>query len=343
MPTHEHLRRFKPEELIHELRVRAALSRDDRETIAATRFADHPLSAFRAPNAARTMKPHPDLTEMPSEEIFKAARAQQKSIYGVDDRLDIINVGDTEIQLVADSVAALFKAADVISNGDGTSSLRVEPYGTAYGLCQTERFRTQPIGAFCTGFLVGPDLIATAGHCVEAIDVRDRRCVFGYRMLDDDNAQTIIPKSDIYKGNEIVGRVLTSGGPDWAIIRLDRPVEGRTVAHLRRAGMAAAGQSVYVIGHPVGLPLKFADGARITDNSPSTFFSANLDTFGGNSGSPVFSVVDGKHIVEGILVRGEPDFVKVNGCTRSQVYPTTGAKGENCTRVAEFAHLVPKD
>jgi V8-like Glu-specific endopeptidase len=107
-------------------------------------------------------------------------------------------------------------------------------------------------------------------------------------------------------------------------------------------GMASADQEVFVIGHPVGLPLKYAGNAKITDNSPSTYFSANLDTFGGNSGSPVFSMVDGKHIVEGILVRGETDFVEVNGCTRSQVYPTTGQMGENCTRVAEFAHLVPE-
>jgi len=342
MPNQEQLKRFKPEELLYELRVRAALSRGDRKPIVATRFADHPLSAFRAPNAARTMKPHPELTEMPSEEIFEAVRAQQKAIYGVDDRLDIINVGDADVQRAAESVAALFHAPDVTSNQNGTSSVRVENFGTAYDLCQNERFRTQPIGAFCSGFLVGLDLIATAGHCAKAIDVRDRRCVFGYRMLDDNNAQTSIPDSEIYKGIEIIGRVLTPEGADWAIIRLDRRVEGHTVARIRRTGMAAADQEVYVIGHPVGLPLKYAGGAAITDNSPSTYFSANLDTFGGNSGSPVFSVVDGEHIAEGILVRGETDFVEVNGCTRSQVYPTTGQMGENCTRVAEFAHLIPE-
>ena len=39
MPNQEQLKRFKPEELLYELRVRAALSRDDRKPIVATRFA----------------------------------------------------------------------------------------------------------------------------------------------------------------------------------------------------------------------------------------------------------------------------------------------------------------
>ena len=192
MPIPEILKKFKPEILVHELRVRAAATRHERKPNEATRFADHPLSAYRSAVAAPTMKPDPALSDIKSEVIYAAMREQQKAIYGVDDRLDIVNVGDADIQHAADSVAALFHAPDVTSNHDGTSSLRVLPFGSVFHLCQSERYQTQPVGAFCTGFLVGPDLIATAGHCAKAIDVRDRRCVFGYRMLDDDHAQTRI-------------------------------------------------------------------------------------------------------------------------------------------------------
>ena len=41
-------------------------------------------------------------------------------------------------------------------------------------------------------------------------------------------------------------------------------------------------------------------------NTNDLFFTANLDTFGGNSGAPVFDMNTG--LVEGIVVRGESDF-----------------------------------
>lgn len=44
------------------------------------------------------------------------------------------------------------------------------------------------------------------------------------------------------------------------------------------------------------------------DNSNPLYFSSNLDTFGGNSGSVVFDADSG--LVEGILVRGDQDFVQ---------------------------------
>jgi hypothetical protein len=64
----------------------------------------------------------------------------------------------------------------------------------------------------------------------------------------------------------------------------------------------------------MGLPQKYAPAAKIRDNS--------LDTCGGNFGSPVFNATDYK--VEGILVRGENDFVSDGTCYVSLVCPTTG-------------------
>jgi hypothetical protein len=69
------------------------------------------------------------------------------------------------------------------------------------------------------------------------------------------------------------------------------------------------------------------------------FFVANLDTYGGNSGSPVFN--SETHKVEGILVRGETDFTTIGACTVSMRCPNTGCRGEDCTRITEFAHLIP--
>jgi hypothetical protein len=66
---------------------------------------------------------------------------------------------------------------------------------------------------------------------------------------------------------------------------------------------------------------------------------ANTDTYGGNSGSPIFNSTT--HVVEGILVRGETDFVWNGNCRVSNVCTANGCRGEDCTRTTEFENLVP--
>jgi hypothetical protein len=62
-----------------------------------------------------------------------------------------------------------------------------------------------------------------------------------------------------------------------------------------------------VIGHPTGLPTKISPEGKITRNVEKYTFSANLDTFHGNSGSAVFDANTG--VVEGILIQGRNDYV----------------------------------
>jgi S1-C subfamily serine protease len=267
-----------------------------------------------------------------SKRLVVALAAKQKVIYGVDDRKDFYEFPGEREKTLARSVAALFEASSVSSNGDGTSTLRTVSLKDSRNVCQSERFADQPVGAFCTGFLVGPDLVATAGHCVDAGSVTGVRFVFGFHMLDDKNPALQISDSDIYAGRELAGRVLGNSGEDWALVRLDREAVERPALPVRTSGSIEEGEPVFVMGHPSGLPLKFADGAQVRDNSPVPYFVANLDTYGGNSGSPVF----GKNgIVEGILVRGETDYLSVGDCSISFVCPTTGCGGEHCTRITE--------
>ena len=40
-----------------------------------------------------------------------------------------------------------------------------------------------------------------------------------------------------------------------------------------------------IIGYPVGLPVKIADGAKVK-NLEKTYFTANLDSFGGKLSAP---------------------------------------------------------
>jgi hypothetical protein len=122
------------------------------------------------------------------------------------------------------------------------------------------------------------------------------------------------------------------------LIRIDRPVTNHAIAQIRQTARIADDQEVHVIGHPVGLPTKVAGGAAVRENKQPAFFVANLDTYGGNSGSPVFN--SSNHVVEGVLVRGDTDFVAQGDCNVSLVCPDTGCRGEDCTRTTEFAHLL---
>jgi S1-C subfamily serine protease len=314
----EDLMQVSADDLLAELRARAAAGQAE--------------GAEAAPSGSA-------LSQYDGDALYGALRSQQKVIYGVDNRVDVFIVSDQATLDDADSVVALFSSGDVVANGDGTSTLQTENFGTARNLCPTERFREQPIGAFCSGFLVAPDVIATAGHCVNDANVTDVRFVFGYRMQDATTEPSQISDGEIFSGASLIGREEEGAGADWALVRLDRPVTNHPVVDIRRSGKIADNEGVHVIGHPVGLPTKVAGGASVRDNSPAEFFVANLDTYGGNSGSPVFN--SETHAVEGILVRGETDFVQLGFCRVSLVCPDTGCRGEDCTRTTEFAALVP--
>ena len=176
-------------------------------------------------------------------------------------------------------------------------------------LCEGEQFGGQAQGASCTAFLVAEDLVATAGHCIRTQAECDaERIVFGFAANDaaGQNIPTSFPESDVYSCTEIVARSHQGHelhDLDYAVIRLDRAVSGRTPLALRQSGLIPDGASVGTIGNYHGLALKVSDNA-VVKNNPEDMprFEVNLDAGHGNSGSPVFDLDTG--LVEGILVSG---------------------------------------
>lgn len=294
---------------------------------------------YEKPAALLAKKVRP-LAQYDSMTLAKALRNSQKLVYGMDDRLDLYQVMDSDVRARAESVVSLIDVGRISRNGDGTSTISTTAFGVANELCESERFREQPTGPHCSGFLVAPEIIATAGHCINQNNLARTLFVFGFRMINESEARVVIPNDDIFQGVGIMDRKEQSNGADYALVKLNRPATGRTIVNLRRTGKIGTDEGVYVIGHPSGLPLKYAPGAQVRDNSKPSYFVANLDTYGGNSGSPVFNETTGD--VEGILVRGDTDFVRVGTCWVSNVCPTTGCRGEDITRTTEFADLVPE-
>jgi hypothetical protein len=167
------------------------------------------------------------------------------------------------------------------------------------------------------------------------------RVVFGFAIREEGGqTPTSVPAGEVYQCAGIVGENEETQGADWALIRLDRPVTNHKPIAINRDAGPPKGAPLFVIGHPAGLPLKIAGGAQVRDPSPGGYFVANLDTYGGNSGSPVFNALTGR--IEGILVRGEKDYVTEGGCTRSNVCADDACRGEDVTKISALAGLIPK-
>jgi hypothetical protein len=278
-----------------------------------------------------------------SRDLIDELLSIEKGLYDVDDRKDLYDVHQSQKATIiakADSVVSVFRAADLQDLNDGTTKLNTAVFGTRYNLCKKERFWSQPVGSFATGFVVGETVIATAGHVVNNDDLGDLRFVFGYRMLDELNAQTVVLSDEVYCASGLIGREHSATGSDWALVTVDRRITNHRPLDVRRAGKIADNKSLYILGHPRGLPIKHAGGAVVRDNTPDSCFIANLDAYGGNSGSPVFNFDD--NVVEGVLAVGDADFVTDadNNCRRSRVCPATGCVGELCTRTTEFSAIM---
>jgi len=248
-------------------------------------------------------------------------------------------ISNADIKQNARAVASIWMKDNIENNGDGFSSLQFKSYGESFNLYRGEPYYQQPVaaGRLCTGFLVKPNVIATAGHCADKRNVKHLCFVFGYQMKDTDQPVTRVPNDDIYDGMEIIARVYDPGGSgaDWALVKLDRNVTGRKTLTLARTSVCGD-EPVYVLGHPCGLPLKYVPDEPVTAIHKA-FFSAELTVYGGNSGSPVFS--SSTHEVVGIVVRGDQQNFRWTGSGWMSIrYPGAGinSTAPQCTRVSEF-------
>ncbi|HNW43249.1 MAG TPA: serine protease [Elusimicrobiales bacterium] len=268
--------------------------------------------------------------------------AEGKSIYGADNRVDYYEAS-AGMKTISDSVVSLWKSYKVTESGD-KAVLTTQILGDARNLCPAEKFRDQKFGAFCSGSLVGEDLVMTAGHCIkDDAGCADARMVFGFKVAKaGELGASTVAKSEVYKCASIVKRYLDPAmGADYALIKLDRKVTGHKPLPINRSGSIAKDTKIYVIGHPSGLPLKVAADSKVRDASKKGYFIADLDTFGGNSGSAVFNLATNK--IEGILVRGDDDYKPTPaGCNTVATFEQTGGRGEDVTKISELSSFIPK-
>ena len=262
-----------------------------------------------------------------------------KVIYGEDGRREIYEVEKASIREIADSTVALIPKSSLQARAGGTFEVRSGSFQQEMGVCSSEPYAAQPAAANCSGSLVGADLIATAGHCMSKSDCGRYSFVFGYRMNNASEANISLPASEVYNCKEVVAREYTSN-QDYALIRLDRAVIGHRVLQISSQPVTP-GDEVYVVGHPSGLPTKVTLGGTVRSQEKG-YFVTNLDTYGGNSGSAVFSAATDE--VVGILVRGETDFkyTRENGksCQISNRCTEDGCRGEDVTDISYISQAL---
>lgn len=279
-----------------------------------------------------------------SSKLPLAPRAGPKSIYGEDNRKDVVNLpANDDMREFARSTCLLTFRSNVNPQADRLELALFDYKYEGDECCAGEPFRDQKRAGWCSGFLVAPDIVVTAGHCCkDDVNVQEIAFVFGFSVDAAGSTPSTFLSNQIYFGSQLLKRQVSDSG-DFAVIRLDRAVAPTVAKPLSVASVAPnAGADIILIGYPFGLPCKVADGAKVLDQvSGGRWLRTNCDAYGGNSGS---AVVDENGVVIGILVRGNTDFrIKTNNgvnCFESIRYLDTDGT-EVLTRCEVFRGAIP--
>lgn len=259
----------------------------------------------------------------------------------------------TSVRQRAHAVGLMFSPVYLEQRADGLFDFDFVTHEENASVCPNTRFAQLPTAAInCTGFLVAPDLVVTAGHCMVNTGVaqdevtafcRDFHWYFNYQVPRTQTGPKLkgIDPNDIYQcKNVLVARhettmsgvgVIDTFGHDYALIQLDRPVQNVRPLKLSPSRIRT-GTMVNMIGHPDGLPKVWSPLGRVQEVHSPLYFEATLDSFGGNSGSPVMNDLGE---VLGVLVRGPDDYVwnERRGCYEAQVCRT---HSRECSSLVEI-------
>lgn len=239
-----------------------------------------------------------------------------------DDRKDPLCTAGLPVPLFdhARRCCYLIAASAVRRVAGGRVQLNHLHYGTANSLCPGEPFWCQPsvverhgeyVGAFgYSGYLLSPRHILTCWHGWEHFSHDTQVAIFDYQARSPCDNPTQLPGRCVYPLKLYPWATAASGGNggpgagDWVVLELEHAVDHMPAGKMPMIAAAVPGRPVYTLGFPSGLPLKLADGATIL-SADSAALRCDLDTFTGNSGSPVFDAIN--HSLLGIVVQGQKD------------------------------------
>ena len=211
--------------------------------------------------------------------------------YQTDPRMEPIDLTDPALLSLAQASALLVPGSSMELQPNDPPTYRL--YDTApwtiihwgYQLyaqgCSDRDYHGQADVPGASGVLVGRNLVLTAAHNVASLDPPyptwcmglPTMVVFGFGNFTSSNQWPVscdpgtgscwitIPASDVYTCVDIK-YAQPYPGPDWAVIKLDRKVEGREPLPIRRDVNVPPplDTEMWVVGHPNGIPMKIEPG-----------------------------------------------------------------------------------
>jgi V8-like Glu-specific endopeptidase len=258
---------------------------------------------------ADSVRPEPK----PDVHPFQLKGQKERGVFGEDDRKEVKDAYGYKDYARATAVmvnSSMIKGENVygstlregLTNALGTSNFH-----------EDVKFLDQPIMGNCTGFLIGPDILLTAGHCVKDM-TKGKTITWIFDYTSDlyvrkstkykDMNYVVVPKRNQYKVKEIIAAKYNKNEPlgdDYCILRLDREADRDPYRFRITQKDVPLFTNIHMIGSPTGLPLKYTSNAFVMNIEPANYFTNNLDGFQGNSGGPVFNSLG---FIEGIHVRG---------------------------------------
>lgn len=271
----------------------------------------------------------------------------QKAIYGKDGRMNPCQFSDKQKTLeLASNVAMLVSANQLKKTGKSKSEELYKITSVTYGeffqskmnepLCDNVPFKNEQAPAFCSAFLVsinGKKRVMTAGHCLKGRDKNSIRIVFsispdakGFVPTDSELQKQLVVSSDQIFSIKSVKTDQSLKSLDIALIEVNEEIKAEGLDVNLSGNLIQEGRDVILVGHPVGLEVKFDFSGEIKTvnknhhSNRKYYFESSVDAFSGNSGSPVLDLETEEVI--GILVSGNGDFQKdwFKGCYEERKY-----------------------
>lgn len=243
-------------------------------------------------------------------------------IYGNNDLKDVNIFSSKKWDAQFESVALITEKSRLVSKGSSSKfEVKRDPVGK---VCQGELFEKVENLGHCTGFLVEPDLLATARHCIEVVfgGCSDLAVVFDIKSQVASEAPKSVPSKNIFYCKQVF--YPTDESRDLALIRLDRS-KGASSLDLSVESHWESIGDLTALGHPLGGVQKVAESGLFR-SVEGEIAVAELDVFEGNSGSPVLA---NNGNVLGMIVGGEADFEPdESNCLRVRRCKTGTCSGE---------------
>jgi V8-like Glu-specific endopeptidase len=265
------------------------------------------------------------------------------ALYGEDNRRELYQIKDKKIRELSKAMAYQVERHYELRGWTFNRywTILTRPF-IDNGICSTEAYINQPsMRNNCTGVLIAPKLILTAGNCIT-----DHYCkndlyywMFDYNLKSAKSFDDKRSRKNFYLCKRLLKRVYDpSTARSFAVIELKKAVKGIKPVELSSREDLNNGDKLITMGHLRGLPLKVDNGGSVS-NMESDYFFTNSDISGSTLGSALFNARTYK--LEGLMVHGTRSHIKQGkDCKEEQILDDSDPS-EFAIRTYPFKKFLP--